>query len=195
MPTDSSPFSIAAAILLSLGGGAAIVAGLFRMLSDITVKRILQNEQNIILLQIEDLRKEISLATSSYDKHVHHVVEYYAAFYRHYQRCQRTSNMDISRHSDRDDLDTKKDFLDKIDAFAEDWNSRQGLVRLILPSPILAIHEQAISALNTFKDKVKTFDHGNQTSRDELKKSFVRIDDLKKQLESGLRNHLRTDKV
>jgi hypothetical protein len=168
---------------------------LFRWLGDITARRILQSEQNVVLLQIEELRKEICLAASSYDKHVHHVVDYYATFYCHYQLCQRTSHADILRWPDRDDLDTKKDFLDKIDAFAEDWNSRQGLLRLILPSPILAIHEQIISALNSFKDKVQAFDRGNQASRDELQQSFVRIDNLKKQLEAGLRSHLRTDKV
>lgn len=195
MPTDSSPFSIAAAILLSLGGGAAIVAGLFRWLGEITAKRIFQNEQNVVVLQIEELRKEIGLAASSYDKHVHHVADYYATFYRHYQLCQSTSHADILRWPDRDDLDTKADFLNKIDAFAEDWNSRQGLLRLILPSPILAIHEQIISALNSFKDKVQAFDRSNQTSRDELQQSFVKIDGLKTQLEAGLRNYLRTDKI
>lgn len=195
MPTDTSPFSIAAAILLSLGGGAAIVAGLFQWLGEITAKRIIQNEQNAVLLQIEELRKEIGLAATSYDKHVHHVVDYYATFYRHYQLCQRTSHADILRWPGRDDVDTKRDFLDRIDAFAEDWNSRQGLIRLILPSPLLAIHEQIISALNSFKDKVQEFDHGSHTSREELQQSFVMIDDLKKQLEAGLRRHLRTDKV
>lgn len=195
MPSDSSPFSIAAAILLSLGGGAAIVAGLFRWLGDITARRILQNEQNAVLLQIEELRKELGLTALSYDKHVHHVVDYYAMFYRHYQLCQRTSHADILRWPDREDIDTKKDFLEKIDSFAEDWNSRQGLLRLILPSPILIIHEKIISALNDFKDKVQDFDRSDQSSRDNLQQSFVKIDALKQQLETGLRNHLRTDKV
>ena len=195
MPSDSSPFSIAAAILLSLGGGAAIVAGLFRWLGDITARRILQNEQNAVLLQIEELRKELGLTALSYDKHVHHVVDYYAMFYRHYQLCQRTSHADILRWPDREDIDTKKDFLEKIGSFAEDWNSRQGLLRLILPSPILIIHEKIISAFNDFKDKVQDFDRSDQSSRDNLQQSFVKIDALKQQLETGLRNHLRTDKV
>lgn len=195
MPTDSSPFTTAAAILLSLGGGAAIVAGLFRWLGDITAKRILQKEQNVVLFQIEELRKELGLTALSYDKHVHHVVDYYAMFYRHYQLCQRTAHADILRWPDREDIDTKKDFLDKIDNFAEDWNSRQGLLRLILPSCILAIHEEIISALNDFKDKVQDFDRSKQKTRDELQQSFVGIDSLKRQLETALRNHLRTDKV
>lgn len=195
MPHDTSLFSIAAAILLSLGGGAAIVAGLFRWLGEITAKRIIQKERNTVLLQIEELRKEIRLASSSYDKHVHHVVDYYSTFYRHYQLCQQTSHADILRWSDREDLDTKKDFLSKIDAFAEDWNSRQGLLRLILPSQALTIHEQIIDEFNTFKKKVEDFDRSNQATRDELRDSFIRIDGLKKQLEACLRTHLRTDKV
>lgn len=195
MPHATSPFSIAAAILLSLGGGAAIVAGLFRWLGEVTAKRIIQKEQNAVLLQIEELRKEIGLASSSYDKHVHHVVDYYATFYRHYQLCQRTSHADILRWPDREDLDTKKDFLSKIDEFAEDWNSHQGLLRLILPSQALIIHQQIIGEFNTFKDKVEDFDRSNQATRDELRESFIRIDVLKMQLEACLRTHLRTDKV
>jgi hypothetical protein len=171
------------------------VASLFRWLGDITAKRILQNEQNVVLIQIEELRKELGLTALSYDKHVHHVVDYYAMFYRHYQLCQSTSHADILRWPDREDLDTKKDFLSKIDGFAEDWNSRQGLLRLILPRPILSIHEQIISALNTFKDKVQNFDRSAPNSHKELQQSFVKIDDLKQQLEASLRDHLRTDKI
>ncbi len=195
MPSDSSPFSIAVAILLSLGGGGAIVIGLVRWLGEITAKRILQNEKNVILLQIEELRKKLGLTALNYDKHVHHVVDYYAMFYRHYQLCQRTSYADILRRPDREDIDTKKDFLGKIDDFADDWNARQGLLRLILPNAIMVIHEQIISAINDFNEKVQAFDNSKQSTRDDLKQSFIKIDSLKKQLEAGLRNHLRTDKI
>ena len=196
-PTSSLPslFSIAGAILLSLGGGAAIVAGLFRYLGEITARRIIQKEQNIVLREIEELRKEIGLTSSSYDKHLGHVVDYYQIFYRHYLLCQRTAHADIVRHPDREDLNTKKDFLNKIDAFAEDWNSRQGLLRLVLPSSSMEIHEQIVTALNDFKDKVDDFDNRSQESRDALLHSFKEIDRLKQQLEANLRTHLRTDKV
>jgi len=195
MTAAPSLFSIAGAILISLGGGAAIVLALFRFLGEITARRILQKEQNVVLLQIEDLRKEIGLTSSSYDKHLSHVVAYYDLFYSHYLLCQQTAHADILRHPDREDIDTKKDFLANIDAFAENWNSRQGLLRLVLPSSTMLVHEQIISALNDFKDKVEEFDNSDQETRKALMDSFIKIDQLKQQLEQSLRHHLRTDKV
>jgi hypothetical protein len=192
---DTSPWSIAGAILASLGGGAIIVAALLRWLGDIIAKRILQREQSVLLAGLEELKQELGLARLSYDKHVQHVVDYYAMFYKSYQLCQRTSRADLIRHPDREDLDTKKDYISKIDDIANDWNMRQGLLRLVLPQQALNLHEQAIGEFNAFKNLVKSYDNNSMESRNALKDCFIRIDAIKQQLESCLRIHLRTDKV
>jgi hypothetical protein len=193
--SDLTPWSIAGAILSSLGGGALIVAVLFKWLGDLTAKRILQREQNAVLVSLEGLKQELGLARLSYDKHVQHVVDYYAMFYKSYQLCQRTAHFDLIRHPDRPDLDTKKDYLDRIDDIADEWNNRQGLVRLVLPRKALELHEQALAELNTFKDFVKRFNRNSEKSRDNLRDSFHRIDAIKTSLEGCLREHLRTDKI
>jgi hypothetical protein len=182
--TELSPWSIAGAILASLGGGALIVAALLNWLGNIIAKRILQREQ-----------QELGLAHLSYDKHVQHVVDYYAMFYKSYQLCQRTARADLIRHPDREDLDTKKDYLAKVDDIASEWNNRQGLLRLVLPQPAFSLHEQAVVELNNFKNLVKAYDHNSIDSRNALKDCFVKNDAIKQQLESCLRVHLRTDKV
>lgn len=192
---DISPWSIAGAILTSLGGGALIVAALFRWLGDLAAKRILQREQNTVLTSLEGLKQELGLARLSYDKHVQHVVEYYALFYRHYQLCQMTEHADVIRHPEREDLDTKENFLKNVDSFASEWNSRQGLLRLILPNESLLLHEQIIDAFNDFKSKVKSFKRGKSESHQALRESFAVIDKLKQKLEKNLREHLRTDKI
>lgn len=192
---DTSPWSIAGAILFSLGGGAVIVAALLRWLGDIIAKRILHREQGALLAGLEELKQELGLARLSYDKHVQNVVDYYAMFYKSYQLCQRTSRADLIRHPDRDDLDTKKDYLSKIDDIADDWSERQGLLRLVLPRQALNLHEQAIAEFNNFKSLVKSYDNNSVESRTSIKDCFVRIDALKQQLEICLRVHLRTDKV
>lgn len=182
--TELSPWSIAAVILASLGGGGVIVAALLHWLGNIIARRILQREQ-----------QELGLAHLSYDKHVQHVADYYAMFYKSYQLIQRTTQADLIQHPDRADLDTKEDYLAKVDDIASEWNNQQGLLRLVLPQKALNLHEQAINEFNKFTNLVKAYDHNSIESRNALNDCFSKIDTIKQQLESCLRIHLRTDKV
>jgi hypothetical protein len=190
-----STWSISGAILASMGGGALIVAALFRWLGEITAKRILQSEQNAVLISLENLKQELGLARVSYDKHVEHIVDYYSLLYGHYQTCQRTEHADIFRHPEREDADAKAGFMSGIDAFAAEWNSRQGKLRLILPSKCLVLHEELITAFNEFKDAVGRYDRNSSERRGELRICFMNIDRLKGELEKSLRAYLRTDSV
>jgi hypothetical protein len=193
--TEPSVWSITGAIIVSLGGGAFIVAALLKWLGNVIASRILQREQSVLAAGLENLKQELGLSRLSYDKHVQHVVDYYAMFYKSYQLSQRASRADLLRYPDREDLDTKQDYLAKIDDIASEWGSRQGLLRLVLPQQVLNLHEQAIEELNNFKDLVTAYDCNSATSREALKRSFVKIDAIKKQIESCLRVHLRTDTV
>ena len=193
--TEPSVWSIAGAILASLGGGAVIVAALLKLWGNVIAKRILQREESALAAGLEELKQELGLSRLSYEKHVLHVVEYYAMFYKSYLLSQRTARADLLRHPDRQDLDTKQDYLAKIDDIASEWTGRQGLLRLVLPQQALNLHEQAIDEFNNFKDLVTSYDCNSVESRDALKESFVKIDIIKKQIESCLRVHLRTDTV
>lgn len=196
--SDYTPWSLAAAILTSLGGGAVIVVALFKWLGELTAKRILQREQNIVLASFEGLKQELSLARLSYDKHVQHVVEYYAMFYRSYSLAQRTANADFYIHPEHGDVDAKQDYLDQIDSISEEWQSKQGLLRILLPHQALDLHEKAIDEFNSFKDLVKKFQkkvgEEREKTRQELISSFNRLHEIKDDLEQCLREHLRTDR-
>ena len=114
-------------------------------------KRISRDEQNTLNKGLEDLKRELGLARLSYERHAQHVVDYYAMFYKSYQLAQQTEHADLIRRPDQEDLDTKKNYLAKIDCIADEWNSRQGVLRLILPKEALTLHERAIGDLNRLK--------------------------------------------
>lgn len=193
--SESSVWSIAAAIVVSLGGGGIIVAALLNWLGKIIASRILQREQGVLATELERLKQDLGLSRISYDKHVLHVVDYYAMFYKSYQLSQRAARADLLRYPDREDLNTKQDYLAKIDDVASEWGSRQGLLRLVLPQEVLNLHEQAIAEFNDFKDLVTSYDCNSAASRNALKDSFVRIDTIKNKIERSLRVHLRTDTI
>lgn len=190
---DINVWEIAAAILTSLGGGALIVAGLFKWLGELTAKRILQREQGDILKSIEELKQELSLLKSNYEKNAEWVIEFYSMFYRHYQLAHRAARADIIQHPNRPDEDTKKRYLDEVDELADEWNRAQALARILLPSNLLALHEQAIDKFNVFKDAVKSFDRADQISRERVQCRFNDLHELKCELENGVREYLRSE--
>lgn len=193
--SDQSVWNIAFAILASIGGGGLVVGVLVKWLGDVIAQRISRNEQNALNEKLEDLKQELGLARYSYERHAQHVVDYYAMFYKSYQLAQQTEHADLIRRPGQEDLDTKKNYLAKIDGIADEWNTRQGLLRLILPKEALTLHGRAIGDLNRFKDLVADFDHGSSESRAALRDAFVKIDITKRELEDCLRSHLRVDKV
>ena len=110
---EPSIWSITGAILASLGGAGLIVAALLKWLGQVVANRILQNEQSQLATNLEKLRQELGLTRLSYDRHVQHVVDYYAMFYKSYQLARRTEQADLVWHPDREDLDTKKGLFGK----------------------------------------------------------------------------------
>jgi len=192
---DMSLWEISGAILTSLGGGALIVVALFKWLGELTAKRILQKEQGAVLNGIEELKQELSLLKSNYEKNAEWVIEFYSMFYRHYQLARRVARADIIRHPSKPDEDTKKNYMDQVDSLAEEWNKTQGVARILLPSNILELHEISIGKFNAFKDSVKNFDSSNNESRVKVEDCFNEIDQLKKNMEGKVRQYLRSEKL
>lgn len=192
---DINVWAISGTILTSLGGGALIVAALFRVLGELTAKRILQKEQGEILKSIEELKQELGLMKSNYEKNAEWIIEFYSMFYRHYQLAYRVAKADIIRHPDKSDENTKKNYMDQIDELAEEWNRAQGVARILLPSNILELHETSIHKFNDFKDSVKGFDCNDHESRTKVKNCFNEIHQLKNEMECRVRQYLRSEEL
>ena len=192
---DINVWEISGAILTSLGGGALIVAALFQWLGELTAKRIIQKEQGEILKSIEELKQELGLMKSNYEKNAEWIIEFYSMFYRHYQLASRVARADIIKHPDKPDENTKNNYMDQVDKLAEEWNRKQGVARILLPSNILELHETSIEKFNDFKDSVKGFDCNNPKSRTKVEDCFQEIHRLKDEMENRVRQYLRSEEL
>jgi len=193
--TAEDIWSVAGALLFSLTGGGLIVAVLFKWLGEVTAKRILQREQGAILKGIEELRQELSLLKTNYEKNSDWIIEFYSMFYRHYQAAFRAAKSDMIQHPDRTDENTKETYMDKVDTLAFEWNEMQSAARILLPSTLLSLHECAVDKLNNFKDAVKVFDNSDTKSRRLVEVRFNELHDLKDEMESEIRKYLKSEKL
>ncbi len=194
MPTDTL-WNAALAVLATFGAGSVIVVGLARWLGEIIAKRILQTEQNVVLQRLEELKQEFGLASLSYERHVEVVTEYYAMFYRSYRLCQDVVNWDVTKRPGCEDVNSRDQYLREINPIVDDWNARQGVIRLVIPRKVLELHEEAIRAFGRFNTAVMDFDYGDESKRRENEAAFEEIDRIKRRLEEELRLHLRSDSV
>lgn len=166
-----------------LRGGAVIVIGLSSYLGDLWAKRILQTEHH-----------ELGLAKSSYDHYLDLILEYYQVFYRHYRMCRRAANADGHRLPDGTITSTQDEFFVALDGFLTDWAAKEGKIRLLLPSRILALHDEAIDGFNGFKKAVDAFRKDDKTRQAKMD-AFKNVEGIKSRLEEALREFLRTEKL
>ena len=179
-------------LLGAFGGWAVVVATLLHFLGDTFAKRALQREAGKISEQLAGLSHELSLRESSYAKHLDLLLEYYAAFYRHYRLCQNATNQDAHRMPDGTITNTRKIFFEKLDDYLSESRAQEGKARLVLPHNLMLISEAAIDAFNEFKDAMKREKY-DDTSHKQKREAFARIHAVKEELESGLRAFLRTE--
>lgn len=184
------------AVIASVGGVAAIVVWVSKWLGDFWAKRLLQTHSASLQAEIEKLRHELSLSKASYDHRLDLILDYYALFYGHYRLCQRTASADAHRRKpDGPVIYTKDAFLEALDKFIVDWSSQEGRIRLLLPTPLLALHEEVVDCFNKFKETVDKFSHDNDASRKAKEKAFEAVENVKVRLEDGLRAFLRTEEL
>ena len=189
-------FSWVAAALVAVGGVAGIVVGVSKWLGDFWAQKLLQKHSATLQADLEKLRHDFSLAKASYDHRLGLILDYYALFYRHYRLCQRTTSADAHRRlPDGPIVRTKDVFLEAIDQFIVDWSAQEGRIRLLLPGPLLELHEEAVERFNKFKQAVDEFRTEDDESQRSKEKAFEAIEDLKKRYETGLRTFLRTEKL
>ena len=186
---------IAALVVASFGGGAVIVVGLATWLGSLWASRILQREKAALDTSLEAIRHELGITKSAYEHHLDLILQYYATFYRHYRLCQRTAFADAHRQlPDGPVVYSKDEFVEALGSFLADWAAQEGQIRLLLPSKLLKLHEEAVAKFNEFKRAVNAFTPADPMPR---KKELVfrEIESIKVQLESGLRDFLRTESL
>jgi hypothetical protein len=181
--TLEDAFMLVGVAAASFGGGAAIVTALIRWLADFFSKRTLQRDLH-----------ELGLAKASYDHYLDLILEYYRTFYKHYRLCQRAANADGHRQPDGQITYTQEDFAAGLDTFLVDWAAQEGKIRLLLPSRILAIHEEAIDCFNQFKRTIDQF-RKNDATRKQKEEAFAAVGSVKSRMEDALRQLLRTEKL
>jgi hypothetical protein len=184
------------AVIASVGGVAVIVVGVTKWLGGYWAKRLLQTHSASLQAELEKVRHELSLSKASYDHRLDLLLNYYALFYSHYRLCQRTASADAHRKlPDGQVIHTKDGFLEAIDQFILDWSAQEGRIRLLLPSPLLALHEEVVECFNQFKRAVDKFSQDDDPLREAKQEAFKAVEDVKSRLESRLRDFLRTENL
>lgn len=174
------------------GGWTVVVAALTHYVGDLFAKRTLQREAERFTAKLTDLGHELKIRESSYGKHLDLLLSYYAAFYRHYRICQNATNQDAHRYEDGSVVKTKDTFWNNLDRYRQEMADLEGSARLLLPSSLLELHEQSISAFNTFKEVMKR-EHYDDKYHEDKRQAFAQILNIKQELEAGLRKYLRTE--
>lgn len=192
--TLNDALTLVGAVVVSFGGGAFIVIALSGWLADLWAKRILQKENASLQTKIDEIRHELSLERSSYEHYLDLVLDYYTVYYAHYRLCQRTSNADAHSLPGGSITHTKDEFMSALDTFLANWAAQEGKIRLLLPSEILSLHEEAIDSFNCFKRSVERF-RSNEETRKEKQDAFSAIENVKVRLEDKLRKFLRTERL
>ena len=194
MPSEDI-LKITSLIIASFGGGAVIVIALSSWLGKLWMGRILQEEKALITEQLENIRHELSITKSSYEHHIDLILDYYALFYKHYLMCSRAANADAYRPLPNGELiHSREEYLANLEEILNSWQAYHGRVRLLLPTKLLSIHEEAIGKFNEFRDAVYSFTSAEPEPR---KKAvvFKELDEIKSRLEAGLRDFLRTESL
>ena len=191
-PNPAELSSLLLQVLALFGGWTVVVAGLVYYIGDLHAKRVLLREASKLSEQVAALGHELSLRQSSYERHLDLILAYYSSFYRHYRACQAAAERDAIELPDGKRVSMKDQFFEQLKDYLARSAQDEGQLRLILPSKVLAIHSETIRVFNEFKRVMERnlYDedfHIGKTS------AFLELHELKEQLESALREFLRTE--
>ena len=194
MSTDADWSTFVVRNLGAFGGWAAVVAVLVHFLADIFARRTLQREAAGLSEKVAELGHELKLRESSFAKHLDLLLDYYSIFYRHYRLCQNATNQDAHQFPDGSIMRTKDEFFENLGRYLFESKAQEGKARLVLPLPLLALHEESIDAFNKFKDVMKRTLY-DDTYHEAKRQAFAEVDSIKSQLEAGLRDFIRTENM
>lgn len=178
----------------AFGGWTILVGALVYYLGDRLTKRVIQNEGAAISQALTALGHELKLRESSYAKHVDLLLHYYSLSYRHYRLCQNVVNQEARKMPDGSVTNTRDTFFEQLDGLLVEFREGEGRIRLVLPAHLISIHEQSITTFNDFKDAINRENYDEKYHTDK-REAFARVLEVKKAMESGLRDFLRTEKL
>lgn len=179
--------------LLENGALPALIASVtWFLLNKLATPVLIEKVRQIYLKDIESLRHELTLAKSTYDQYLNTILKYYARIYKHYRSCQNVVNADVAVFPDGTKKWHKEEYLKNLDSFVRELSKDEGYIRLLLPDRLLKLVDALIGAFNNFRDAAKTSTSDNKRRVIEC---FQEIDDKKNELELGLREFLRTEKL
>ncbi|MBA4311364.1 MAG: hypothetical protein C0417_01920 [Chlorobiaceae bacterium] len=166
---------------------SSIISIIFGIIAELTRRRFQK--------RLETLKNEFAIIQTTYEKNYTFILEYYTAFHKHYRICQKVVNADIIEYPDRTAKDTEEIFIDNLDSYVNNLNDIEPKIRLIFPKQLISTHERSISAFNNLRDLVKSYYKIRKKPSDDVVVAFRQIDEVKKELERGLKQYLRTEKL
>lgn len=156
--------------------------------------------------ELESLKSEYAVINRTYGYFVENIIDYYSQVYQHYIRCQRVSEYDLHYPLHGKPENTSEMFINQLDKFSDEWNSKLGKTKLLLPDELLEHHERIQEEFNKFRDIVMnspknltTVDQEDIRALDSyksrIKKSFKEIHNIKEKMEPQIRSVLRVNKL
>ena len=109
----------------------------------------------------------------------------------------------LALHQQGNNSEAKEVYASSLKENPKDFNAlnllgvialQEGKIRLLLPKKILLIHDKTYPAFNEFKRAVVMFKKTNET-REAKMIAFDKVENVKTELESALRDFLRTEKL
>ncbi|MCH8942947.1 MAG: hypothetical protein IIA48_10990 [Bacteroidetes bacterium] len=145
--------------------------------------------------RLESLKNEFVIIQTAFENNYSFILEYYTNFHKHYRDCQKVVNADLIEYPDQTTKDTEELFIENLDNYVNDLNDIEPKIRLIFPEQLILTHEHSVNVFNNFRNLVKSYYQKSMKPKDDVVFAFKRIDEIKKELEKGLKKYLRTEKL
>jgi len=159
----------------------------------LSLEKMLERIRQDFRKELVNVKHEFGLVKSSYDKYLDKILEYYSAIYRLYILCQNVVTYEKSHFPSGDVKSTKQQYDENLNEFVDQCRMHSGIMRLILPEEIIKADENLTKSFNFFKNQFQLY--SELTEDKKLTAAFKEIDKQKNELESQLRNLLRTEKL
>ncbi len=166
---------------------SSIISVLFGIIAEIARRRFQK--------RLESLKNEFAIIQTTFEKNYSFILEYYTNFHKHYRNCQKVANADLIEYPDQTVKGTEELFINNLDTYVNGLNEIEPIIRLIFPEQLILTHEHSVNVFNNFRDLVKSYYKKRIKPNDEVVFAFRRIDEVKKELEKGLKKYLRTEKL
>jgi hypothetical protein len=145
--------------------------------------------------KLESWKNELIIIQTSFSQNYSFILSYYTNFYKHYRRCCNVLNYDYKVYPDNTTKNSRETFLEQLNTYVKNVNEIEPTIRLIFPEHLMAVHDNSISVFNSFRSIIKSDIIQMGKPDQELISSFEQIQNVKNELEKGLRDYLRTERI